>query len=321
MLTYHDICRAATVLAKVTHVTPIMTSRQLDHASGATVFLKCENFQRVGSFKFRGAYHAVATLSEEERRRPVFTLSSGNHAQGLALACRLHGAAAHIVMPLPINQMKREAVVGYGATVHEAIDRAEAERLLRRLLEEQEGLLVHPFDDERVMAGQGTIMLELSQQVSDVQIVLAPVGGGGLLSGLAVAAHALNPHIGIYACEPFGALDAMPSVQQNRIVPMANPQTIAEGLRATVGCRTLPILREHLTGFFVVQETEILSAMRFAYERLKLVIEPSSAVALAPLLRREPALVGARVAVILTGGNVDLTTYWDMLRQRIIARN
>jgi threonine dehydratase len=305
-----DIQQAAARLRGVAHVTPVMTSRQLDDAGGATVLLKCENFQRTGSFKFRGAYNAIASLPPERGTRPVVTLSSGNHAQGVALACRLLGRQAHVVMPRPVNALKRAAVTGYGAVVHEAADRREGERLLETLLAETAGVFVHAFNDPLVIAGQGTATLEFLSLVPDLEVVLAPVGGGGLLSGTCVAAHGLNPGLHIYACEPAGALDAVDSVRENRIVPMPNPCTMAEGLRTGVGDVTLPILREHLSGFFSVEEQEIVAAMRFAFERLKLVIEPSGAVALAPVLRREPALRDKRVGVLVTGGNVDLSAYF-----------
>ncbi|MET0516723.1 MAG: pyridoxal-phosphate dependent enzyme [Nitrospiraceae bacterium] len=312
-LSFGEICEAAATLKGIAHVTPVMTSDQLNETSGARVFLKCENFQRVGAFKFRGAYYAISRIAVEAPHKPVVTLSSGNHAQGVALACRLYGLEAHVVMPSPVNRLKRQATMDYGAIVHEASDRRHAEQIAASLCENLHGVLVHPFNDLAVMAGQGTTMLELFDQVPNMDAILAPVSGGGLLSGVCVAAHALDESLKIYACEPAGALDAMYSVQENRIVPMTDPHTIADGLRASLGTRTLPILREHVAGFFVAEEHEIIEAMRFAHERLKLVIEPSSAVALAPLLRREPFLLGKRVGVIITGGNVDLSALWQSL--------
>ncbi|MCS6291797.1 MAG: pyridoxal-phosphate dependent enzyme, partial [Nitrospira sp.] len=187
--------------------------------------------------------------------------------------------------------------------------RAAAEEALHETLAHEHARQIHAFNDPQVIAGQGTILLELLQQVSNLDVVLGPVGGGGLLSGLCIAAHHLNPRLLLYACEPLGAADAIESLRQNKIVPMTTPCTVADGLRTSLGTRTLPILRRHLTDVFLVSEEEILTAMRFSQEALKLEIEPSSAVALAPLLRREPALVGRRVGVILTGGNVDLDSF------------
>jgi threonine dehydratase len=207
-------------------------------------------------------------------------------------------------------------VLDYGATIHDAADHLDAERKLPALMAELHGAYIHPFNDPQVIKGQGTVMLEFLSAVPDLDIVLAPVGGGGLLSGICIAAHGLNPAIQIYACEPTGALDAMHSVRENRIVPMPNPRTIAEGLKTSLGDVTLPILRRHLAGFFTVEEDEIVRAMRFTFERFKLAVEPSAAVALAPLLRREPALAGKKVGVIVTGGNVDLSEFFAGLSRK-----
>ncbi len=306
--TFHDVERAAARLRGIAHNTPVQTSHRLDAHSRATVFLKCENFQRVGAFKFRGAYNAVAHRSSS---KPVVALSSGNHAQGIALACRLLGKEAHLVMPDPVNPVKQAAVQGYGGLVHRSADPRDAEALCRELVRELRGEWIEAFNDPDVIAGQGTAALELLGEVADLDVLLGPIGGGGLLSGTCLAAHAVNAHIQVYACEPAGALDALYSVRENRIVPQEHPHTIAEGLRTSVGTLTLPILRDHLAGFFVVAEREIVAAMRFIYERMKLVIEPASAVAVAPLLRQEPALQGKRVGVIISGGNVDLSSYFD----------
>jgi threonine dehydratase len=313
-VTLADLHAAAETIRGVAHLTPVLTSAQLNARAHATVYLKCENFQRVGAFKFRGAYNAVAALASEKNGRPIVTFSSGNHAQGVALACRLLGRQAHVVMPRPVNELKRAAVIGYGATVYEAADRQAGERLLGDLLARTSGVHVHAFNDPFVIAGQGTAMLEFLSAVPDLDVVLGPIGGGGLLSGAGIAAHGVKPGLRLYACEPAGALDAVHSVRENRIVPMPNPSTIADGLRSSVGDVTLPILREHLSGFFTVEEREIVEAMRFAFERLKIVIEPSSAVALAPVLRQEPALRDKHVGVLITGGNVDLSAFFSSLR-------
>lgn len=305
---FHDVERAAARLKGIARETPIQTSRQLDDHSHATVFLKCENFQRVGAFKFRGAHNAVV---QRLSSAPVVALSSGNHAQGVALACRLSGKEAHLVMPEPVNPIKRAAVQDYGGIVHVPPGPWDAESFSQDLVQELQGEWIEAFNDPDVIAGQGTAALELLARVPDLDVLLGPIGGGGLLSGTCLAAHGLNPQIRVYACEPAGALDALNSVRENRIVPQEHPRTIAEGLRTSVGTLTLPILRDHLAGFFVVEEHEIVAAMRFVYERMKLVIEPASAVAVVPLLRQEPALQGKRVGVIISGGNVDLSQYFD----------
>ena len=251
-------------------------------------------------------------------KKPVVALSSGNHAQGIGLACQLLGKKAHLVMPEPINPVKLAAVQRYGGTVHTVAQSEEAESISRDLVLHVKGEWVEAFNDPYVIAGQGTVALELLSQVNDLDVILGPIGGGGLVSGTSLAAHGMSPKIQVYACEPAGALDAMYSVQKNGIVPQDNPQTIAEGLRSSVGSLTLPILRKHLAGFFVVEEEEIVQAMRFIYERIKLIIEPASAVAVAPLLRQERALQGKRVGVIISGVNVDVSTYFKNLLDHML---
>jgi threonine dehydratase len=217
-------------------------------------------------------------------------------------------------MPQPISAFKRRAVDQYGAAVYVEENREEAEERANALVAKNNGAFVHPFNNPDVISGQGTVALELLEQTGGVDAVLAPVGGGGLLSGISLAVHGIAPTTKIYACEPAGALDALYSVRENRIVPMTDPATIADGLRTSLGDLTLPILREHVEGFFVVEEREIAEAMRFAFERLKIVIEPSSAVALAPLLRGEQSLRGRRVGVVLTGGNIDMRTFFKITK-------
>lgn len=308
-----EIRRAADTLMGVANRTPVQTSRTLDQISGARVFLKCESFQRVGAFKFRGAYNALSSLRSSITVQPAIALSSGNHAQGVALSASLLGLRAHIVMPEPVNPLKYQATLGYGATVHVVPAGENVEEVMKGLVDELNGIEIPAFNDERIISGQGTAMLEFLDSVPDLDAVLGPVGGGGLLSGTCLAGHGLVPAIKIYACEPRGALDAFYSVRENRIVPMTHPRTIAEGLRTSLGTLTLPILRDHLEDFFIVEEEEIIPAMRFAFERFKLIIEPASAVALAPLLRPEPVLAGKRVGVILSGGNVDLSAFFNTL--------
>lgn len=296
------------MLRGVAQVTPVLTSRQLDGVILGKVFLKCENFQRTGAFKFRGAYHALWRLRSHGASDTVATLSSGNHGQGLALAAQLLGFSAHVVMPKPVSPLKHRAVLGYGGTVWLTEDRQKAEEKIQEVVTQLHAAYVHAFNDLHVMAGQGTMMLEMADQVDGLDVLLAPVGGGGLLSGLCIAGHELLPALKIFACEPQGALDTAESIRLDRVVPMLAPRTMADGLRTGLGARTFPILRDHLAGVFEVSEEEIVRAMRYAFERLKLVIEPSVAVALAPILRAEKELLGKRVGMVLTGGNIDLET-------------
>jgi len=311
--TFEDVLTARQRLQGVIHRTPVITSRQLNERSQAQVFLKCENFQRIGAFKIRGAYNAIVNLSPAQKTQPIVTVSSGNHAQGVALACQHLGLAAHIVMAEPVNPLKRAAVERYGGIIYPAANRADADALGVKLAKERNGTFIHPFNDSHVIAGQGTVALELLEAQPDLDILLAPVGGGGLLSGTCLAVQGMQPHCQIYACEPAGALDAKMSVEENRIMPMEDPCTIAEGLRTSLGDLTLKILHKHITGFFIVEEEEIVEAMRFVFDRMKIVIEPSSAVAIVPLLRQEKLLVGKRIGVIITGGNVDLSDFFENL--------
>ncbi|MEC4890866.1 MAG: pyridoxal-phosphate dependent enzyme [Nitrospira sp.] len=311
---FESIAQAADILRGVAHVTPVISNRQLDAVAQASVFLKCEQFQKTGSFKFRGAYHAASHVLSSGRSKTVATISSGNHGQGLALAAKLLGLSAHVIVPKPESALKLAAISSYGAQLHLEENRSLAETTIREMTEQGEIIPIHAFNDPHVIAGQGTIMLELFSQVPDLDIILAPIGGGGLLSGLCLATHHLNPSLRVYACEPYGAADAKESLRLNQVIPMPAPQTLADGLRTSLGSKTLPILRQHLTDVLLVSEEEIVAAMRFVSERMKLVIEPSSAVAIAPLLRAESVLRGKRVGVVITGGNVDLEIFWKSLK-------
>ncbi|WP_437942278.1 pyridoxal-phosphate dependent enzyme [Sorangium sp. So ce341] len=303
--TIEDIRRAAARLAPHAHVTPVMTSRTIDGMAGARVFFKCENLQRVGAFKFRGACNAVLALPDEDARRGVATHSSGNHAAALALAARIRGVPAHIVMPESAPAVKRAAVEGYGARIVTCAPTLRArEETLAGVLSETGAILVHPYNDAHVIAGQGTAALELAGQVEDLDAVVAPVGGGGLLSGTAVATSALSRARTVGA-EPQAADDAARSLREGKILPSNDPITIADGLRTSLGELTFAVLRERGVEIVTVGEEDIVKAMRVVWERMKILIEPSSAVAVAAVLLRK--VQGARIGVILSGGNVDLS--------------
>ena len=298
---------AAGRIAPYAHRTPVLTCASLDRAVEAQVFLKCENFQKVGAFKFRGACNAVFSLTAAEAAHGVATHSSGNHAQALALAARLRGIPAHIVMPANAPVVKQAGVAGYGGRITLCEPVLEArETALAAVVASTGAAVVHPYDDERVIAGQGTAALELLQEVPDLDVILAPVGGGGLLSGTAIAATGLSSGIRVIAGEPAGAGDAFRSLAEGRIVPSIMPETLADGLLTSLGELTFPIIRDRVERIVLVSEPGIVAAMRFIWERAKLVIEPSSAVPLAVLWERQVDLAGLRVGVILTGGNVDL---------------
>ena len=268
-VSFSSIAQAAGVLRGVAHLTPVMTNRELDAAVAGNVFLKCENFQRTGAFKFRGAYNALSHIRTlGSPNSSVVTISSGNHGQGIALAASLLGFSAHVVMPKPISSIKHRAIAEGGGQISITGNRTSAEETVRKILAQERSTYVHAFNDPWVIAGQGTVMLELFEQVNELDVLLAPVGGGGLLAGLCVAGHHLQPALKIFACEPSGASDAAESIRLNKIVPMANPHTLADGLRTSLGSKTLPILRAHLSGVLDVTEDEILTAMRFGFERL-----------------------------------------------------
>jgi threonine dehydratase len=289
------------------HRTPVISSRYFSELSGAEIFFKCENFQRIGAFKIRGALNAILSLPEERLIRGVVTHSSGNHAQAVALAARIRGAQAQIVMPRGASPIKMEAVRGYGGTIHLCEPTGEArEAAASELLERTGGEIIHPFNDPRIVAGQATAAMELIEEISGLDLILAPVGGGGLLSGTALAARHFSPSTRIIGCEPAAADDAYRSLEAGRIIPSIAPDTVADGLRTSLGEITFGVIRQLVERIVTVKEQAIVEAMRRVWERMKIVIEPSAAVAVAALLEFGPDLEGRRVGVILSGGNVDL---------------
>jgi threonine dehydratase len=305
--TLYDIHQAAERIRPYAHRTPVLTCESLNQEVGTDVFLKCENFQKVGAFKFRGASNAVFSLSEEGAASGVSTHSSGNHAQALALAAKLRGISAYIVMPDNAPAVKKDAVAGYGGKITFCEPTLEArEATLAKVIEETGSVVIHPYNDERVIAGQGTAALELIEDIPDLDVIIAPVGGGGLLSGTAIAATDLQPDIRVIGAEPECADDAYRSMKAGEIVPSANPKTIADGLLTSLGSLTFPIIQSCVEQIVTVSETGIIESMKFVWERAKIVIEPSAAVAVAALWERKIDLRGLRVGVILSGGNVDL---------------
>ena len=302
-----DIRDAAQRIKSYIHRTPVLTNESLNRIVGANVFLKCENFQKVGAFKFRGACNAVFSLSDEEAARGVCTHSSGNHAQALALAAKMRGIPAYIVMPNNAPAVKKNAVAGYGGQITFCAPTLEArEATLRRVYERTGANVVHPYNDERVIAGQGTAAMELLEDVPDLHVIITPVGGGGLLSGTAIAATGVKKGIRVIAGEPEMADDAYRSLQTGAIVPSVKPQTIADGLLTSLGTQTFPIVQQSVEQIVTVSEQGLIDSMRFIWERAKIVIEPSAAVAVGVLWERKLDLTGLRVGVILSGGNVDL---------------
>jgi threonine dehydratase len=300
---------AAERIRPYAHRTPVLTCSSLDSMAEAELFFKCENLQKVGAFKFRGAANTVFSLSDQEASRGVATHSSGNHAQALALAASLRGIPAHIVMPENSPKVKVAAVRGYGARiVFCPPTQADREQTLEQVVAETGATFIHPYNNPGIIAGQGTCALELLEQVADLDIVMAPVGGGGLLSGTALSCAYLRPEVRVIAAEPKGADDAFRSVRDGRIYPSENPQTVADGLRTSLGTLTFPIIRRYVQRIVTVEEQSILAAMRHIWERMKILIEPSAAVPFAAILEGGIQARGKRVGIILSGGNLDLDT-------------
>lgn len=302
-----DIQQAAQRIKPYIHRTPVMTNESLSQQVGTQVFMKCENLQKVGAFKFRGASNAVWSLTDDEAVRGVVTHSSGNHAQALALAAKMRGIPAYIVMPSNAPQVKKNAVAGYGGQITFCEPTLEArERTMEGIRLGTGASVVHPYDNERVIAGQGTAALELLEEVPDLDVVIAPVGGGGLLSGTSIAATETKKGIRVIAAEPEMADDAFRSLKTGKIIPSVNPKTVADGLLTSLGVLTFPIIKERVEQIVTVSETGIIEAMKFVWERAKLIIEPSAATVIAVLWEKKIDLSGLKVGVILSGGNVDL---------------
>ena len=318
MVSLGNIKAAHTRIRKVIIQTPIMTSLTADRLTSCKIFFKCENFQRIGAFKFRGAYNAISQLTPKEKKRGVITHSSGNHAQAVALASQLLGVAATIVMPENSTQVKIAATKGYGAKIIFCKPEVDARaREVQKLIKKHKFVLIHPYDDPRIIAGAGTAAFELIKEIGRLDAIFGPVGGGGLISGTAIATKGLCPNANIYAIEPEQADDAYRSFTTGKLVPSVNPNTIADGLRTSLSDRTFAIIRQHVDEIITVSETEIIDAMKFLWERMKLIIEPSGAVPFAGLIKNKDKLVNQRIGIILTGGNVDLTQFFDQMRNEI----
>lgn len=300
---------AAQRISGLAHRTPVSTCSTLDRLAGRLLFFKCEHLQKVGAFKFRGACNAVMKLTKDEAVRGVITHSSGNHAQALALAAKMRGIPAQIVMPANASPVKRRAVEEYGGKVIECVPTLEArEATTARVMAETGATLIPPYNHADVIAGQGTVALELLEQVPELDAIVAPVGGGGLMSGICLATRGIHPSVRLFAAEPAGADDAARSVASGTLIPQTAPRTIADGLLTSLGELTWPIIRDHVERVLTVSEKQIITAMRLAWERAKLLIEPSSAVALAAVLSEEFKAIPRlqRVGIVLSGGNATL---------------
>jgi len=305
---FSDIVSAGEAVGPFVHRTPVLTSQQIDRISGAHLFFKCENFQKVGAFKFRGATNAVMKLTEAERASGVVTHSSGNHAAALSHAAVSRGVKAYIVMPSTAPEVKKRAVAGYGAEITFceptlAAREAAAAGVIRRT----GATMIHPYDNFNLIAGQGTAALEALTTCTDADAIIAPVGGGGLLSGTSIAARHMIPSIKIYGAEPALADDAARSLHTGILQPPLPPKTIADGLLTALSERTFTAIRENVDDILTVTEEQIIEAMRLVWERMKIIIEPSSAVPLAAVLANNNLFAGKKIVIIISGGNADLS--------------
>ncbi len=306
--TLSDIQSAHLRVRPFIHRTPVLTSRQLNHIFGCELFFKCENFQKVGAFKFRGATNAVLSLTEEKRKAGVVTHSSGNHAAALALAAGMNGTKAYIVMPENAPSVKKDAVAGYGAEITFCKPTLRArEETCMTIMESTGATLIHPYDNFNVICGQGTASLELLEEINDLDTVIAPVGGGGLMSGTSTYVKGINTRIKVIGAEPLNASDAWKSFRTGILTPSVNPLTIADGLLTSLSELTFSIIRKNVDDIFTVSEESIIHSMKLVWERMKIIIEPSSATVLAAISENTGFFRGKRIGLIVSGGNVDLT--------------
>jgi len=312
-ITLSSICEAAERISSYIKHTPVLQSEVINKLTGANVFLKCENLQNIGAFKMRGASNAVLSLSEEECKRGITTHSSGNHAQAIALAARNRGIKAIIVMPENAPAIKTNAVVSYGAEIVFCKPTLAArEAAVDKVVAETGAFVIHPYNNYKVIEGQATACLELMEEIEGLDIIITPVGGGGLLSGTSLSAHFLHPEIQVFGAEPEGADDAFRSLQEGRIVPSLNPKTIADGLLTSLGDKTFPIIRQYVKGILLVSDEEIVKAMKLLHKEYGLFVEPSGTVAFAALLKNKERFQGKKVGIILSGGNIDKEAFQNI---------
>ena len=301
---------AAKTIEPYIHRTPVLTSKSINELTGIDFYFKCENFQKIGAFKIRGGMNATLSISPAQLKNGIATHSSGNHAQALAYAAKTLGIKAYIVMPKSSPQVKIDAVRGYGAEVIICESNQTArEAALEKIVAETGAEFIHPYDDYRVITGQATCVKELIEEVPDLEVVITPVGGGGLLSGTCLGAQFFKPGLKVYGGEPEGAADAVLSIQSGKVEKAPFINTIADGLLTTLSEQTLAIIKEHVTDILLVSEEEIIAALRLIYERMKIIVEPSCVVPFAAAMRNAHLFKGKKVGIILTGGNVDLTKF------------
>jgi len=303
-----DVIDAYKGIKDVINRTPVMTSRSLNDMFGCELFFKCENFQRVGAFKFRGAANAVLSLIEQDNLKAVATHSSGNHAQALALAAKMNNVPAYVVMPSNSPQVKKDAVAGYGANITFCEPTLQArESTLEKIIEQTGAVFIHPYDNFDVISGQGTAAYELLDEIENLDYIITPVGGGGLLSGTLITAKELSPDTKVVAAEPLGADDAFRSLQSGKLQPSLNPDTICDGLLTSLSEMTFEIIYNNVHRIMKVSDEAVINAMRLIWERMKIIVEPSAAIVLGAVLENKIVFNNKRIGLILSGGNVDLS--------------
>ena len=304
--TKEDLLNARKRIEPYIHQTPVLSSTMINEITGIQLYFKCENFQKMGAFKMRGASNALLKLSPEQRNKGVTTHSSGNFAQAVALSSKLTGTKATIVMPSNAPIIKKNAVLGYGATVIDCEPTLKSrEETAQKIVDDTGATLLHPYNCYDVIAGNATATLELLDQTNELNAIFAPIGGGGLISGTALAAYYFS-QVKVYGAEPLGADDAYRSYKSGELIPMINPNTIADGLRTSLGNKGFEIIKKHVIDIFTVEEQDIINAMKLVWERMKIIIEPSSAVPLAALINHKENFNGQKIGIIISGGNVDL---------------
>ena len=314
-ISYDDIVTAHERIKDAAHRTPVMTSSTADAMTGAKLFFKCDNLQRMGAFKFRGAYNALSQFTPEQRAKGVVAYSSGNHAQAVALSAKLLGMRSVIIMPEDAPALKIAATKGYGAEVVLYNRYTESREAIGGKMAEEQGLtLIPPYDHPHVMAGQGTAAKELIEDAGPLDVILAPLGGGGLLSGCAVAAKALCPNCTVYGVEPEAGNDGQQSFRSGQVVRIETPQTIADGAQTQyLGKQTFPVIQKHVTDIFTATDAELVTTMHFFGERMKLIVEPTGSLAAAAVFAKKFDPAGKRIGIVISGGNVDLTRYADLI--------
>ncbi|MGB0984319.1 MAG: threonine ammonia-lyase [Saprospiraceae bacterium] len=305
--TLEDIQRVHEAIKPYIHRTPVLSSKSINAIAGCEIYFKCENFQKVGAFKMRGASSAVLALSETERQKGIATHSSGNHAQAVALSAKLQSIPAYIVMPENAPIIKFNATKGYGATIFRSGNTiTEREEKLNEVLTKTDATFLHPYNNYDIIAGQATASKELHEDIEDLEVILAPIGGGGLMSGTALYTHYTKPHVTILGAEPKNVDDAFRSFHSGKVEVNETINTIADGLRTNLGNYTLEVIRKHVEDIITVEEEEIINAMRLIWERMKIIVEPSSAVPFAAVLQQKERFQGKKIGIIITGGNVDV---------------